>query len=414
MQIIMTQINRSFLKLQVFMNTGKRPPKNIKILGFFFIMLCLVSCGLVNLIGGDGDGDGEILTELDSRGNTDSSIGTFNISSGPLTSEENCFDSDDCVTLCDSMLAKFSDQKKCYDYTEKEVQSFRDIYNLLAIGIPERLERVEPEKMEFFLEFSPVLWNDAIYGFVRGAKGNNCVLNLVPTDPRDRETCKLSNYYVQKGYWSEGAAATLEWIARNDWLAALILEHDENHIIMEALLDILFHGGKKVGVEGDTGESYAAENGDIVFGSRCRDLAYLEDRIAANQSCGDSNDEPCDLSLSDVDFEENSLRNRYSAFGVNCLNPFCSRADDNCDDSENYFILSARERNINSVNLGYQILRKICDGKDFCIKYFYCHIKDGTDGNDNFSSDSLTVFYYYNKLSLEPALWNDNNEQCDF
>jgi len=168
--------------------------------------------------------------------------GIFNSPAGRLTSRNPCLDNDDCVELCDSMLKKFADQNKCYNYSEDEVQNFRDVYNLLTIGSSRRLEEIRPDPLAEFLDFGPELWEDAIIGFERGLK-ENCTVVENPLDPRDREDCKFDEYYKQEGYWTEGSATTLDWIARNDWVAKLITKYDKEHVIMSALIDILANGG---------------------------------------------------------------------------------------------------------------------------------------------------------------------------
>ena len=214
--------------------------RKINFVVLLFFSLSLSSCGL--LVGYDFGSRPGVAFE-DSRSDDDST-GVFNSPAGRLESEDICFNNKNCVELCDSMLNRFSDQKECYDHTEKEVQSFRDVYNLLAIGNPRKLERVDTSEMEEFLVFGPALWTDAIYGFERGRK-EDCIRNSGDQDPTNREDCRFDTYYKQDGYWSDGAAATLEWISRNNWLAKLITENDKKQTIMKALLDILAHGGGK-------------------------------------------------------------------------------------------------------------------------------------------------------------------------
>ena len=320
----------------------------------FISVLCLFSCGLANY----NSANPKTVSFQDSRNEEDESTGVFNSPAGRLESEDICSDNDDCVKLCDSMLKRFSDQKKCYDQKEKEVQVFRDVYNQLAIGNPRKLERVDTEQMEEFLIFGPELWKDAITGFEKGRK-ENCTTNLDPEDPRDREDCKFDTYYKQDGYWSSGAAAALEWIGRNDWLSELIEKNDEDHVIMKALLDVLAHGGKDHSDDGvDDGEP--------------------EDH-RANVCALATNIDPSSATTS---FSV-KLENHYKALGSDCLG------------GQNYLHLAVQRENKNSVNLGHQVLDDLCGRRESCIKYFYCNITGGTDPTDkNSAPPSGTVLWY--------------------
>lgn len=308
----------------------------------FISALCLFSCGLANY-----SSQGEVSFQ-DSRIAADEdaeSAGVFNSPAGRLESGDPCIGSDDCIELCDSMSNRLSIQERCYNEKEKAAQTLRDVYNNLAIGNPRKLERLGEEEMESFLVFGPELWRDAIIGFERGRK-EDCEVNEGNEDARDREDCKFENYYKQQGYWSSGAAATLEWIAKNDWLAELMLEHDEDHLIMTTLLDILAHGGKAHGGEGGEPEEHRAN-------------------VCTLDSSLDPGSATPSFSLKRAE--------DYQAFGSNCLDS---------KKTKNFFVLAVEDRNPYSVNLGHQTLVDLCGGSGIdCIKHFYCNI--GSDDNDN-------------------------------
>ncbi len=208
-----------------------------------YIVFCtffLFSCGFLG--GLSTNSSSSSLNFLDSRAK-DESTGVYNNPAGRLESGSRCSENKDCVKMCDTMLRRLAHQEKCYKKKENEVQELRDTYNLLALGRPEKLVEIEPEEMENFLDFGPELFQDAIYGFERQRK-KGCEVETNPEDPRDREDCKLENYYRQDGYFSPGASHALAWIARNNWLAKLILEYDKDDLsIMLSLLDVLAHGG---------------------------------------------------------------------------------------------------------------------------------------------------------------------------
>ena len=252
---------------------------------FFFFSIfstaSLFSCGLANYNFGSNQPG---VAFQDSRSN-DNSTGVFNSRAGRLESTDTCVENEDCVELCDSMLKRFSDQKKCYDQKEKEVQTLRDVYNLLAIGNPRKLIEIDSDDMEEFLVFGPELWRDAIYGFERQRK-EDCDENDGSGDARDREDCRLSNYYKQEGYYSDGAAATLKWVAQNDWLAKLMVEHDNEHVIMQSLLEVLSKGGNQSMGDDDDQETEARRE------KTCNLELYEEDKN------GDGN---CDLINEDLD-----------------------------------------------------------------------------------------------------------------
>ena len=246
------------------------------------------------------------------------------------------------------MLQRFFLQKKCYDYKEVEVQSFRDTYNLLALGNPRKLARVDTEKMEKFLTFGPELWRDAILGFERQRK-EDCEPDPGNNDPTDREDCKLEGYYRQEGYWSKGAVSALEWIARNDWLAEFIVRHDEDLVIMTSLLKVLANGGGQVFPVGDSDR----EESDV-----------------QTATC-DLTSDPPNL-LKDPGVSVNVDNNHYQAFGADCVGK-----GENSDGDEitlNYFIIAVDGKNKSSLNLGHQVVRNLCTN-DACIKYFYCNIQ---------------------------------------
>ena len=325
----------------------------IYIISFIFCIISaflFFSCGFANYAGQGAVGFQDSRTADDEK---DESTGVFNSPSGRLESGDTCIDNDDCVELCDSMLQRFSDQKKCYDKTETEVQALRDVYNNLAIGNPRKLERLDKSEMEPFLVFGPTLWKDAITGFERERK-ENCEVNDGSEDARDREGCKFDNYYMQEGYWSSGAVAALEWIARNDWLSELIIENDEDSVIMKALLDVLAYGG----IDYSDGEGDRGTNGSPgrETASVCRPLASLTSPTTIK------------------------LGNHYKALGSDCLS------------GNNFLSLSVEEDNNYSVLLGHQVLNHLCsNGNSACIRYFYCHINNGPDPTNTLSDQSLTL-----------------------
>ena len=404
---------------------------------FFYIIsaLYLFSCGWANYSSNAPDSS-TVINSNDSRSGDDESIGTFQSSSGRLESGNSCLDNDDCVRLCDSMLSRFADQKECYDYAEKEVQAFRDIYNLLAIGNPRKLSRVDPNEMEPFLEFGPELWQNAIEGFERGTK-EDCIPNPDPEDPRDREDCKFEVYYKQEGYWSSGAAATLEWVARNNWLAELIKKYDANHVIMQSLLKVLAQGGEPtLGREGESEEQRL---------ETCNLAVYEEDINGDNYlSCNEDSDGNGELGLGEdqdgddvldlfnedinlngvldqsVDRSGESypnhgrlfpsaggvsvkLEDHYEAFGADCIG----------SDRQNYFLLAMQERNKNSIDLGHEVLRTLCNSQEICIRYFYCHIQGGQEaGPGNFALEDTIIHYMGNTSGISG--WRSDYNNCRF
>ena len=329
-------------------------------------ILCLIligslfSCGLANYNFGSSPTPATIKNF-----NTDST-GVFNSPSGRLESSDTCAKNEACKELCDSMLQRFSDQKRCYDHKEKEVQSFRDTYNLLALGNSRKVARVDIDEMKKFLTFGPKLWQDAIYGFERERK-ENCTPNDGKDDPTEREDCKLKGYYKQIGYWSGGAASALEWIATNDWLAELIIDHDEDDelVIMKSLLDVLANGGGQNFQTGDRDKEKADDK------NKTCNLALIEpdkdndgscNNVDGNDADDEIQDNDADLTDGDEDLDDsgtctadstnnhgrlyptnaggsnlsldNDLEKEYQAFGADCLSG---------DDRENYFTLVAEK-----------------------------------------------------------------------
>ena len=151
-----------------------------------------------------------------------------------------CFDNEDCSQLCASMLKDLEDLEKCHRLSEERVQALSDTYELLKTGEARKLERITKEEMEKFLKFGPELWRDAIDGFIVGLKDTReCRTSTRPIPRR----CRRDNYYEQRGYTKEGAAAALSWIASSDWLAILLQKHDrkskENYMVLAALTQVL-------------------------------------------------------------------------------------------------------------------------------------------------------------------------------
>lgn len=344
----------------------------------FIFSLCLFACGLANY----NSTDSGAASFQESRDGADESTGVFNSPAGRLESEDVCSDNDDCVELCDSMLNRLSYQKKCYDKKEAEVQAFRDVYNLLAIGNPRKLERVDTEQMEEFLVFGPELWKDAITGFERGRK-EDCVENLDPPDPRDREDCQFDNYYKQEGYWSSSAAAALEWIAGSNWLSEFIQQNDEDHIIMKTLLNILAHGGEEeLREEGGNSPVVNPEDGPFK-----NSFCLIESALTQA---------PPDISL--------KLEDQYRAFGSNCLENI----------SSTYFSVAVRKENDHSVRLGHQVLKDLCESGLSCIKRFYCRISDNNLDVDGYSARNTTsgaVLNYVKYLRVNG--WGDY-DNCSY
>lgn len=313
----------------------------LRILIFVILVSGVVSCGLVGSeLGGSG------FSADNSEEDEDTSDGEFRVESGPLESEDTCLKNEDCVQLCDSMLSQFSDQSKCYEETEKEVQSFRDVYNLLALGVPSKLEKIDPSDMEDFLAFSAGLWKDAIFGFERGRK-EDCTPNDGSADPTLRENCKFEDYYEQLGYDYDGADSALQWIAENDWLAELINKYDDDTIVLKALFTVLDDPITAVN-RIEEGDSYA----------QCS--AVDVPRLSV----------PSDFDLREEDEDV------YGILGVDCVN------------GDDYFHLSVQEENDQAIMAGHELLRVLCrkatlDGERVtggatqpCINHFYSTISD--------------------------------------
>ena len=159
--------------------------------------------------------------------------GEYHNPSGRLESGNTCYDSADCIKLCDSMLQNLSDQKDCYELAESEAQRLRDTYNLLALGSERRLEQIEIEEIDNFLKFGPVLWLDAISGFEAGRKDRDDCVNVAVEDLSS--SCKTDNYYRQKGYDVEGARDTLKWMSKSPWLTEYLEKHDTDLLILKNL-----------------------------------------------------------------------------------------------------------------------------------------------------------------------------------
>ena len=159
--------------------------------------------------------------------------GEYHNPSGRLQASTACYDSNDCIKLCDSMLKNLSDQKDCYALSQSEAQRLRDTYNILALGSERKLEEIEIEEMDNFLKFGPVLWLDAISGFEAGRKDKEDCEN-VPVE-RLEKSCKTDNYYQQKGYDVEGARSTLKWMSESPWLTEYLKRHDEDLLILKNL-----------------------------------------------------------------------------------------------------------------------------------------------------------------------------------
>lgn len=393
---------------------------------FLFSLGSLFSCGLANYNFGSSNSK---ATVLDSRSDNNST-GVFNSPKGRLESSDTCSKSEDCKELCDSMLQRFALQKKCYEYKEVEVQSFRDIYNLLAMGNPRKLARVDTEEMEKFLTFGPELWRDAINGFERGRK-EDCTPNSGDNDPTEREDCKLKGYYKQVGYWSDGAVAALGWIARNDWLAELIVRHDEEFIIMTSLLTVVAHGGGQNftspdnAIEDPTGraqtcdltlnENLGSVNGtcdagrdDFNGNSWCDNVANTYGRLSPSADTRldpTASSPPSSISI--------KLEKEYKAFGADCVK-------DSDDERQNYFLIAMEDTNKNSLNLGHEVVEKLCSKSAQCIKYFYCHIKEGCDvpipapinGSVTCTADTILHYMEVNKGSI--GSWDSDYANCHF
>ncbi len=345
--------------------------------GIFLLSLVGFSCGLANYsFNNSSSGSGSKASFQNS-----SSQGTFESAGGRLTSQGTCSDNDNCVDLCDSMLERLSLQKDCYEKKEDEVQALRDTYNLLALGNPRKLARVEPTEMEELLEFAPELYGTAIKGFERGRKENCKVVTnkeiLAGRDPRDREDCKLKDYYMQYGYSSEGAMEALEWIARNDWLAELLLKHDKDYVIMLALLEILAEGGEHPVEDGDDNLNKDVNGDDTPNRSS---VCVWGERSGTSPPQGDS-DFSSFTGHGRLTVQASSApsdrRNQYQAFGADCL-------DMNSDKTqgENYFRIARKGENEDSIKLGQEVLKELCDGADACFNQFCQNIisKDNSSG----------------------------------
>ena len=318
--------------------------KNILWAGLFLVisLAFLFSCGLV-------ENSGSQANLQDSQDGDDDDDGD---SEPRLESDDKCFENSKCIEVCDSMLKNFKDQKDCYEEAENKVQSFKDTYSLLTFGSSRKLERIKPKDMETLLDFGPVLWRDAIYGFERGRK-ENCTVNLNPSDPRDREDCKLKDYYKQGGYDGEGASEALRWIAQNNWLGELLDELDKDEEVATALVNVLAKG---LDSKDDTKCPGATSSGDFAHA----------------------------IPSAVFDFSLDSDEDLYQAFG-----------HDDCVDGDHFFNLAVEGENNFSANVGYELLKELCNRssiQDNCEKYFFCKITSGADIINYINSGGASLF----------------------
>ncbi len=335
------------------------------ITNILFFSLVFSSCGL----GGPTTG---VFGSKDAGGVSSTLGSTTGVFKGRnrLTSGDPCFDSEDCKQLCASMLKSLSDQEECYDYSEEQVQAFRDTYNLLAFGDPDRLEKITSSEMEEFLDFGTDLWRDAIYGFERGLK-KNCVVSG-KVDDIDRENCRRSDYYQQAGYNNQGALEALTWIAKNNWLALLISDYDKNLVIMNALSEIAARG-----INSPT--------------TRTNDV----------KDClnGYATDLPMPLVGETFGLSVSSAKNRYIAFASPCLVEEFATGYKYDGRTHSYLVLSAKESNLESFKLGMEFLDSICSSKDDCekgpfCKEFFCGSNSASDSDCKSDYEKVTQYYY--------------------
>ncbi len=219
------QLNSDFKKI--------RQPTTWFFMAMIFIFTLLIGMELFGCSGRPGasgvfDNNQNQFSSDDSTENS----GIFESADGRLNSDDLCYNNESCVELCNSMLKDFSDQKRCYSYQEVDVQAFRDTYNNLALG--QNLGDVDSDEMESFLDFGVEIWRDAITGFERDWQ-SGCE---VGADERLSD-CQGDDYYLQRGYTRQGAAAALSWIARSDWLAKLLLDYDNDFVVIDALVAVL-------------------------------------------------------------------------------------------------------------------------------------------------------------------------------
>ena len=191
--------------------------------------------------------------------------GEYHNPSGRLQASTACYDSNDCIKLCDSMLKNLSDQKDCYALSQSEAQRLRDTYNLLALGSERKLEEVEIEEIDNFLKFGSILWLDAISGFEAGRKDKEDCVDI-PVEDLEK-SCKTDNYYRQKGYDVEGARSTLKWMSESPWLTEYLERHDEDLLILKNLFYCALKADE---------DDFCFENSEVTAGKLYEPIFKLE------------------------------------------------------------------------------------------------------------------------------------------
>ena len=290
-------------------------------LGFIFVLLIGMELfGCSGRPGTSGVFDNN-QNQFSSDDSTETS-GIFESADGRLNSDDLCYNNESCVELCNSMLKDFSDQKRCYSYQEVDVQAFRDTYNNLALG--QNLGDVDSDEMESFLDFGAEMWRDAITGFERDWQ-SGCE---VGADERLSD-CQGDDYYLQRGYTRRGAAAALSWIARNDWLAKLLLDYDNDFVVMDALVNVLMD--PDIPKKYDIGYNPDPKNKDVVDSIKVfPDEEQCKSYIGGSTANGPILDLRSDLTLTEG-----------RTFNIPCL-----------DQGLNYILLARKYDNEESILLG--------------------------------------------------------------
>ena len=291
--------------------------KNISLMNLIVLTLVLgglfSSCGFLGLGGGNTFND-EDSTANGNPGDGDTPTLSRRFEKEPELADEECEGNDRCEDVCENIYDDSDNEDTCKALTIGKVAEIEEVFYALVSGDPEKLENIEEDKLEDFLDIG-----------LDGWKGK--VINKQKSYS-DRDTRFLN---------------TLRWVVDQENVVVPVLESEdrENEILKEVFLaycHINDNGG--CGESSPVSDGVYRNGGQLYYNSQ--PIAYIEDendRYSLFEA----------LRYAGVEFFERAATNRrYNAFvaGNKIIEKVCTH--------------------VNNQSI------------DQCIRSFYCWLQDET------------------------------------
>ena len=304
-----------------------------------------------------------------------------------------CSDRDSCQDICDDMFSYTTERSDCYELSYGDVNTIAQVWdefsrNTVALG---KLEDLSPDDVKSYLEIGMDSFIDLVAGEEVGDKA------------KDDDEPQWNPGPSNKNNIAKNSKTIMEWLAKEEDIAEVILEQDSN---FELGLELFTALGKLSSSNLSSPETLASSG-------NCKNIAITFNSNDIN----DINDVKCDDgSNNDKLFELRGFTDaKLFLEGFTVEKPF---SDDR------FMTFSADERNEKAFEWGHKTLLEFCkeganENEDdvetkTCLQTVYCiHRSQEDDGDSTSAPDASYEGIFKDLENYDDIVGRTDEESCD-